>query len=268
MNGIKGLVFRELYLARKSIISVLGIFVVFMIMYVLIQMSMSFGNLAKLPAEEIENTRSGLYYLFLIIPSICVFVPMGAVTEIVSRDYASRWMPFQYSTPIKEEKYVLVKTLIASTVLAGGFLLAVLDAFIVSASSGRTLTFESFCIIPWIMAIASVIFTVATLLTARFRNLTTTLMICFVLFYVIFSFSSIDLIDKLSYVDTMEEMGQLVAEKCASTVPAAFIITILSMVLFQLILTSIFRKMKDTQAPVKKKNMKKKGEEKDAGSDI
>lgn len=259
--NMKGLVYRELYLARKSILSVVGVFFVLMIMGLLIQMSFSYGNLAKLPADEIGDIRGSIYYLFIIVPCACLFVPLGAITEVLMRDYASRWMPFQYSTPIKPEKYVFVKTAIATAILLCGFVLSSLGAVVVSASSGRALTYENFSFIPWIMALAAVMFTVITLLTARFRNIRIALIVFLIPFYFIFMFANLDFIDELVNMDTAEQMFEMAAQKCASTAPAAYIITIVCVILFQVILTSIYKKRKEGKPPKENKKEQKGAEE-------
>lgn len=257
MNGMKGLIYRELYLARKSILSVVGVFFVLMIMGLLIQLSFSSGNLAKLPAEEMGDIRGSIYYLFIIVPAACLFVPLGAVTEVLMRDYASRWMPFQYSTPVKPEKYVFVKTAIVTAILLGGFVLSALGAVVVSASSGRALTYENFSFIPWIMALAAFTFTLATLVTALLRNVKIAIFAFVLPFYYIFMILNIDLIDGIVEMDTAEQMLELAAKQCASTAPIAYIITIVSVILFQVILTSIYKKRKERKPPKEKKKAQK-----------
>ena len=133
---MKGLIYRELYLGRKNYLLHSAVFVFMFVISVLVYLSMEYGNLARLPEEELADSKRIINFIFsAVIPAI-LFMLSFITTDVAGSDFKSRWMLFQYTTPVKEEKYILAKYIIMLGSGAAAFVLSLLNAEILSLLSG------------------------------------------------------------------------------------------------------------------------------------
>ncbi len=112
---MKGLLYRELYLQRKGIITILIVVLVCFGLGVLSYLSLLYGNLGKvyvadsgMSAEEVADT---LFYLCSYGSAAIVMLMPAAAFELVAADFQVGWMRFQTSLPYKPIHYAAVKIL-------------------------------------------------------------------------------------------------------------------------------------------------------------
>lgn len=98
---MKGLIFRELYLTRKTYISAFCTYLLITLLLVLINLSISFGNLKDIiSAENGESTKNTIFYISVIIPSAALYIMSAANFELVDKDMTTRWLTYQYTIPV------------------------------------------------------------------------------------------------------------------------------------------------------------------------
>ena len=110
---MKGLIFKELYLARKRLFISLGIYFFLMLMCLLVKLSAVHGNLRLLSDESVKNTTEITFYL-AIFGSLLAFT--GFVADNINADIICRWSNFQRSTSLTE-KQVVSSAYIANAIL-------------------------------------------------------------------------------------------------------------------------------------------------------
>ena len=156
---MKGLIFRELYLGKNNTLVVLCISFVMGIIGILVRLSMKIGNLTMLPEETLAEIDLSTYLIFSL--TICTMLLMcnSMVAEVAGYDHRSKWMNFQYSAPINEEKYVFVKYLVMLATTAAAFVPSLINAVIIGALSNRPLDFGIISVIT-VIACFTIIFTV------------------------------------------------------------------------------------------------------------
>lgn len=228
---MKGLIFRELYLGRKRYATILAIWSIMFVLGILVRLSMNIGNLAMLPKEAFVQTDNVTYCIFTFLTPILTFMINSVSVETAGADLKSGWMRFQYSTPVREERYVLSKYIIilSATVLA--FIPNVINAIVIGKLSGRPFSFEVFSVIVMEASVILCGTVIILLLTYCFHSMDKA-MIVLIIFGIALYFLGVYLIDR--YADAVSEMsfdtilGYLTGfcKKAAPIAPAADIAVI------------------------------------------
>ncbi len=141
---MKGLIYRELYLSKKSYISGFVTFLMIFLIGLLFRLSTEYGNLASLAKFEGDVFRTVdiiTYYESLYVPSAVIFFAMMAEHGVIIADFKSKWNTFAYTFPVREERTVFVKYLILVCSMLVGFILSILNALIICGISDRPFTF-------------------------------------------------------------------------------------------------------------------------------
>jgi len=137
---MKGLIYRELYLSKKSYIWGFLDFLIIFVMGMLVRLSVECGNIAKLETLDRDIFTSVdilTYYIFLYLPSAVIFFTMMTEHGIIIADLKSKWNMFSYTLPVSEEKTSLVKYIILVSSMLFGFIFSILNAFIICNISNR-----------------------------------------------------------------------------------------------------------------------------------
>lgn len=141
-TSFTALLYREWLLLRKSIIVALISFVGITLLFILIALSLEYGNLKLL--ENMEGTGDE------IIESIRISVryfPLAAVgtmclgfAEMAVNDVKPQWEHFRHSTPVSCFRFALAKYISVTVVITVSYGLAILSTFIMNGVLKSTTT--------------------------------------------------------------------------------------------------------------------------------
>lgn len=185
---LKGLVFRELYLGRKSYLLLTAIWLFMIVLGIMIQLSILYGNLSKEPAEELVKTVPTMLSIFTYAPAAILFATV-ANNNVIFSDYSVKWNIFSITTPISEKKYVGAKYLIRACMLVAAFALSIANAAVLYSLADRTLDGMTVTILLWITLAVSIIGVVLGQLAYKYRDKSKSekmIILYFVILYVIF----------------------------------------------------------------------------------
>lgn len=133
---LKGLIFKELYLARKNYLITFAIWFMLALLGILIQLSIRYGNLASLPADDLADTESSIYYIWTYLTAFLLLFS-SMTTETIFADFTSKWSVFRASTPVSEYKYTGVRYIINLILVIFSLILSLFNAAILCHISGR-----------------------------------------------------------------------------------------------------------------------------------
>lgn len=167
---MKGMIYRELYLARKTYI-VGGIAVVlFILLGVLIRLSLVYGNLAELEEDAFEFVDLASYYAFSYLPLVLLGIACSSDGGVILSDYRSKWCLYSYTLPMKEQNQAMVKFVIKVGFLLLTFLLGIGNLALFAGLSGRSIESGSMQLLLIVMMLVGVISAAATPMTIRYKS--------------------------------------------------------------------------------------------------
>ncbi len=148
---LNGLIFRELYVARKSYTAMMGIFCGVVLLIFLVLLSFEYGNLANLPAETLESTRGTVRAFALFLPAVIFSLNASAFVDTSVYELDEKWIRFVYASPVSEVKYMGVKYGIIFVLGIVGYGISSLVAFAVGEIMGVPAAFGDYAIIALIV---------------------------------------------------------------------------------------------------------------------
>lgn len=167
---MKGMIYRELYLARKTYL-VGGIAVaLFILLGVLIRLSLIYGNLAELEEDAFEFVDLASYYAFSYLPLVLLGITFSGDGGVTISDYRSRWYLYSYTLPMKEQNQAMVKFVIKVGFLLLTFLLGIGNLALFAGLSGRSIESGSIQLLLIIMMLVGVISAAVTPMTIRYKS--------------------------------------------------------------------------------------------------
>ena len=253
---MKGLFYRELYLTRKTYISAFCVYVLITILCVLINLSISFGNLRYLIAADNELTLGSLFYISVVIPSAVLYLMSAANFELIDKDISSKWLSFQYSTPVSEKKYAFVKIMIIFCTIAFSFIMSMANAALFCALYGRSLERELLGLILVLMPVTALGAVMLIALTLLLKNSTSAAIVIIIAV----SAAAYPFMMKLIIAssDNSEDFTLMpFLEKIAGFIPAYPVLTLIILVLGQLAISAILKKRENFHVKIKKEAAKK-----------
>ena len=181
-NGMKGLVYKELLLKRKTLFWALLIWLLLFILTVSICLSMDFGNLTKN-----ENLTAESMVIFSYLLAAIAMISLISSDSTVYIDAKCHWNRFEYTLPVSAKKIAAVKIFLmgASALLA--LVISLFTSWVISTLSHTALDFTVIKNITVIMLICMIISVFSTLLMFRYKNPQTVIAILFGFFTVIFA---------------------------------------------------------------------------------
>ena len=105
MNGVKGLILKEIYLRRKTMLSGLSIFVLLFILAVSFCLSFDYGNMKN--NENLTSDSTVILAYAMAGVGIMLFSQNG---ETFVKDRKCKWNVFEYTLPLSPQKLAAVKT--------------------------------------------------------------------------------------------------------------------------------------------------------------
>lgn len=162
MNGVKGLILKEIYLRRKTMLTGLATIIPMFILAVSFCLSFDYGNMKN--NEDLDRGTTTLIIAYAM--AAVSIIMLGQNAETIVKDKKCKWNIFEYTLPLSEQKLAAVRIgiLLASTVL--GLVVSTLFSWVIFALSHWDFTLTVFANIS---VIAMVVFTLMTL--TNFMNL-------------------------------------------------------------------------------------------------
>ncbi|MGN0431244.1 MAG: ABC-2 transporter permease [Lachnospiraceae bacterium] len=166
---MKGLLYKEFFLGRKNYLAFLVLFFAFALLGALVCLSMICGNLKSLPVQEPESVQV-LAGIFTYVPYALALLAVFSGSQSVYSDYASGFMKFSYTLPVKAVKSVGARYLTGMIVLCTGVLLGIANAGIISTLTEIPLQAEAFKNMLVIFFLVAVLFAGELPLALKFKS--------------------------------------------------------------------------------------------------
>ena len=155
-TSIKGLIFREFFLGRKSYASLLIMSVVVPFMFMLFMLSAKFGNLRLM--EDVDEIIETIYIMSLYMPAFIFSSAIYGILDAVSADFNTKWNGYMFSTPVKAKKFIGIKFGIITCFTIFSVIMSILSAVIFSSVAGKSITSDDISIIMCIIALCDFAF--------------------------------------------------------------------------------------------------------------
>lgn len=250
---MKGLIYRELYLARKSYIGGMIVVAMFIVLGVLIRLSLVCGNLADLDAETYKMVDMASYIVFSYLPLLLLLVPLAGDGGVAISDYKSKWMLYAYTLQYSEKQMAAVKYIIKISLLLLGFGLAFCNLCLFGGLSGQgirgtdtvivdgiileNMQWNSVKILLIVMMLVTAVSAFATPLLLRYKSTNAVIIricaVAIVLYFVVMGMFSASLADIVaSQLPEMEVLNQLFGivlqfrDRLAMVAPFVIVITL------------------------------------------
>lgn len=241
---MKSLIYREFFLYRKSVFTALGVFFGLIVMGILIILSMQFGNLAKATADLTTDLGGNISTILTYMPGMILFaIPLGYF-EVLDTDFSSKWMRFQYASPVNESRLVLSKLFLIGILTVCAFVGSILNALLFSLICDKPFTQTTLSLIVLIMTVFSLITITLCVLTCLFRKSTPALIIVFAAVFMTFIALSIPMLEKASDNHDIQffDIEVMIMEKVSGIAPFLPFILAAVFVLGYLIMTALLRR--------------------------
>ena len=126
---MKGLIYREFYLIRKTIVLTLLVYFVFVAMMSLVCISTYAGNL-----RDEKGVIEAFYPQAYFYAACIALAGMGyGHNDIIQKDYQSRWQLYSYTFPVSDRKIIASKFTVRGILLLAGLVLALIAEVIIAA---------------------------------------------------------------------------------------------------------------------------------------
>lgn len=150
MRKIKSLVYRELVISKKFYITNIAVVVVFMVMCWLTQLSIEYGNIAKLFEFETDDIdrktvsmlKTVIYYAFVCFVS---FASANMINDngTALSDIKSRWRILSFTLPVKPYERALSRYIVKVMTILTALLMSIVNWLVLSAMTGSKLKFST-----------------------------------------------------------------------------------------------------------------------------
>lgn len=155
-DSFAGMLYREFYLSRKTLLTSLIIFAGFALFALLALMSLYYGNIGKLlefaqkesagtvfPQSDdfFYHARRSLFLTLKILPAVFSLQLEIAGTDIAAKDCMTSWNRYLHCTPVTPFRYAAVKTAVNVLLTVGSFLFGNLYMFLIGLLSGEYLSY-------------------------------------------------------------------------------------------------------------------------------
>ena len=162
---MKGLIYREFYLIRKTLILTLLVYFVFVAMMSLVCISTYAGNL-----RGVKGVIEAFYPQAYFYAACIALVGMGyGNNDVIQKDYQSRWQLYTYTLPVSDKKIIASKFIVRGILLLVGLVLAVIAEVIIAAAARMSVSMDHIKNILILGALMTVGFSEIPLML-RFKN--------------------------------------------------------------------------------------------------
>ncbi len=136
---MKGLLFKEFYLTRKTYLGFFGLFLGVASLCALAALSMVCGNLHEMTIEDPEMVNT-YFQMFSYFPLVMLVFAVQSVETSVYMDYASGWMKYSYSAPLSTRKAIGVRYLAGFIIVVISMVLGFVSAGLIGMILSRPIT--------------------------------------------------------------------------------------------------------------------------------
>ena len=166
---MKGLLYKEFYLGRKNYLAFLALTFVFSLLGALVCLSMICGNLQSIPVEEPDTVEQFTILFTYVLYVLGMFAVFGS-NQSVYGDYASGFMKYSYTLPVKAVKAVGARYLTGLIVLGIGILCGIANALIISTLTGRMFTLDILKNMMMILGVIVLVYSAGVPLALKFKT--------------------------------------------------------------------------------------------------
>lgn len=165
MNGVKGLVYKELRLKRKTVLMAMTTWLLFFILAVSVCLSLDFGNLAG--NEEFPKGSVLVFPYALAAIAMLSLVNSG---DTIYSDAKCHWDRFEYTLPISAKKIAAVKILVLTASAVLSLCLSLLSSWVIFTLSHQAFDFAAFKNITSLTLLFMIIAVISTVLMFRYKD--------------------------------------------------------------------------------------------------
>lgn len=126
MNGVKGLIIKEIYLRRKTMLTMLVTFALFFILAASFCLSFDYGNMKN--NDSIDRGSAVLVLSYSVGGMGILLFSQNA--ETIAKDKKCKWNIFERTLPLSAKKLAAVRTGVLAASNLIGFMLAVLLSWV------------------------------------------------------------------------------------------------------------------------------------------
>lgn len=138
---MRGLIYKEFYLGRKTYLAFFALTVLFTILGILVCVSMICGNLQEAVAKD-HSMKAYYAEIFTYVPYLLFLCSVTGSNQSIFRDYEAKWMTYSYTLPTEGKVAVGVRYLAGLIIMAAGFLYGLVNAGIISVLTEIPVTTE------------------------------------------------------------------------------------------------------------------------------
>lgn len=165
---MKGLLYREFCIGRKTFFSFLALTLVFIVLGILVCLSMICGNLQEFARDRAQV--QSVVGMFTYLPFALSVVALVGVNHTIYSDYTCKWMRYSYTFPTKAVKAVGARFCMGGIVLVLGSLLGVVNALIVNVLAGIAINAEIWKNFGLILLLAILILAVSVPMSLKYKT--------------------------------------------------------------------------------------------------
>ncbi len=195
---MKGLLYKEWCLGKKTCGLFLALSLVFCLLGILVFLSMICGNLQSWPSKEPESVKV-FAMTFTYVPYILMLFTATSVNQSIFTDYESGWMKYSYTLPQKAISVVGVKYIYVGITFAIAFIFGLVNAGFICLMSKETFSADTLKNMVVIMVFAVIEMAVVIPLAIVFkqgRTLSTIGAVFFMAVYIISGYIIVQLEEK------------------------------------------------------------------------
>ena len=190
---MKGLLYKEWLVGKKTFLLFLGMAVLFSVMGILFYLSMFYGNLQDMPKEDPWGV-SMFAKMFCYLPYMLLLFGASVCMKTIYTDYASGFMKYSYTLPVSAAKAVGARYLMIGIVFVGSFLFGMLISGIMCGLSGNAFDAEIMKNLFFILLVGIIIVAAFMPLSLQLKNARTVGTISAVLLLVLYACAGIFLV--------------------------------------------------------------------------
>ncbi len=166
---MKGLLYKEWCLGKKRLAPFVALAFMFGSMLVLMLLSMKFGNLKPLVAED-PGMRDIVIKIAFYVPYVLLLLGVEVALQSICIDYTTGWMHYSYTLPVPGKWAVMARYIFILLYMAVSGLIGILYSFLVGAVSGENYDFSIFKIQAGLGIVIAVYMSLLMPLTLRFKE--------------------------------------------------------------------------------------------------
>ena len=205
---MKGLIYKEWCLGKKTFILFVVLSAVFTVLGMLVFLSIKYGNL-KFMQEEPGSVKT-FTYVFFYVPYVLMLLALEGCVQSVCTDYASEWMKYSYTLPLTEKKAVGARYVTGGIVLLSAVIYGIVNAGIIAVISGQNFDTDVVKNMLVILVVAVCIFGVIMPVAMLIKKHTTIVTIYGISFLIMYALMGV----ALYYVDKKygNDMGRVLMD--------------------------------------------------------